>query len=186
MCMMKQAQGSPIRKAVEPLIADAQKWAAKMAREHIAKVIQELVAADWDLEKAAPYPRSMGVSRADFTFGMRRFNFFRAITTPRKSSRNMHEPNFCDRNPAAIEKIVKEARKDAAAKYEAFIEKLEQKVGAHTSAKLQGNHVWGWSFLTVETPSGEQIWKTRQITNVSVLGLYFPQWPSRKVKKVDA
>lgn len=183
--MMKQAQRSPIRQAVEPLIADAQKWAEQITREHIAKAEQQLAAADWDLEKVAPYPSSRN-SRADFMAGERRYRFFRAFTTSRKSSRSMHDPNFCDPNPTAIEKIVKEAREDAAAKYEAFIAKLEQKVGAHTSAKLEGNHVWGWSFLTVQTPTGVQIWKTQQITNVSVLGLYFPQWPSRKVKKAGA
>lgn len=175
-----------IKEAVEPIRQHAMDAAEKWAREQVTKAKQELIAADWDLEKAAPYPRSSGISRADFSFASRRYYFFRSITTSHQSTRSMHEPNFCDINHKGVGKFVKEARDGAAAKYEAFVAKLEKKVGSHSSAQLFGNHVWGWSFLRVETPTGVQVWKTRQITNVSCLGTYFPQWPSRQIKEPSA
>jgi len=88
------------------------------------------------------------------------------------------------RNEEKIAEFVSKAVEAAGAQYTAFIAKLEDKVGAHTAATLEGSHVWGYSFLTVTKADGAvEVWKTQQITNVSVHGLLFNQWPSRKVKK---
>ena len=43
--------------------------------------------------------------------------------------------------------------------------------------------MWGYSVLTVTKEDGSvERWKTQQIMNISVLGLLFAQWPSRKMK----
>ncbi len=64
-----------------------------------------------------------------------------------------------------------------------FICKLVAKVGEVTEASIAGNHIWGESYLTVTTIAGaKQTWKTQQIVNVSVLGNYFNQWPTRLMK----
>lgn len=61
--------------------------------------------------------------------------------------------------------------------------KLEMKIGEHLTATLEGNHVWGDSFITVEKANGEnERWRTHTILNVSKLGLYFNQFPTRKIK----
>jgi hypothetical protein len=78
--------------------------------------------------------------------------------------------------------FIKEARRNAAHQYESFICKLEDKIGSHSAATLDGSHVWGYSILTVTTPEGVQRWKTQTIINMSKLDKLFNQYPTRKVK----
>jgi hypothetical protein len=95
-------------------------------------------------------------------------------------------PEFADMSAEKGEKFVQEARENAAFQYEAYVAKLNKKIGPAKSASLTGNHVWGYSFLTVVTESGEtQIWKTQMIVNVSKLGKLFNQFPTRKVKAAN-
>lgn len=84
-----------------------------------------------------------------------------------------------------VEKFIQAAKADAAAQYEAFVAKLQQKIGEVKNATLKGNHVWSYSILTVEKPDGTvEHWKTQMIINVSKLGKMFNQFPTRKVKNV--
>lgn len=172
-----------IEVVVNPLKTDAMDRAEQYARVVIADVTKELATAGNDLEICAPYPSSMNITRGAFMAKESKYRLFRKLTTSRRSTRSMHEPNFADMNPKAEAEFVKEAREDAAFQYEAFVAKLNKKVGEVVHAKLEGNHVWGFSFLHVELPTGEkQIWKTQQILNQSKLGKVFNQFPTRKVK----
>ncbi len=175
---------NPIAAAVLPLKEDAMKRAEEYAREIVAKVREDLKAAGNDLIVCAPYP-SGNQSRASYFMMESRYRLFASLCVWRKSSYMMHEPHFADVDSNRVAKFIKEARENAAFQYEAFILKLIAKIGPVYSAKLSGNHVWSFSFLTVEKASGIQtteIWKTQQIINVSKLGKVFAQWPTRKVK----
>lgn len=174
---------NPITAAVLPLRADAMERAEQYARQIVAEVRAELKAANNDLEKCAPYPSGMNSSRAAYMGQLAKYQLFHKLCQCRASSRAMHEPNFADVNSNYVAKFVKEAREDAAYQYDAFIAKLIKKIGPVQTAVLQGNHVWGHSFLTVVTETGDmQIWKTQTIVNVSKLGKIFNQFPTRKVK----
>jgi hypothetical protein len=82
------------------------------------------------------------------------------------------------------DRFVTECRDEAAAQYEKFVSKLVRKIGDCETAALSGNHVWSNSLLKITKADGSvEHWKTQQITNRSVLGKYFPQWPSRKLKE---
>ena len=178
---------TPIAKAVEPLKADAITRAEKDARDYIVKLTAILAKHDNNLTAVAPEP-GYNIGREQYqTMALRR-NLFLSFTEARGERLSYHarkagEAEFRDVCPAAVERFVENAKIAAAEHYESFVGKLVGKVGAHDAATLEGNHVWGYSFLTVTLPKGEkQVWKTQQIVNCSVYGLLFNQWPSRQVK----
>jgi hypothetical protein len=87
------------------------------------------------------------------------------------------------RDEQKVADFIEAAKLAANNHYTSFIQKLEQKVGEHAAASLEGNHVWSSSILTVTKVDGStEKWFTQQIMNVSKLGRPYPQWPSRKVK----
>lgn len=173
-----------IGKAVLPLRDVAMQRARDDARARIERMNVKLEEAGMDAKIVAPYPNASRMSRNDYLAAKARYSAYRSFNRSVKGSLRLDEPELRTAPIAeAVEKLVESAAEMAAASYDAFAAKLLAKVGEHTEATLEGNHVWGWSFLTVKTAAGEvQIWKTQQIGNISKLGLAFPQWPSRKVK----
>jgi hypothetical protein len=171
---------NPIEAAVRPLKKDAMRRATEYAIGVVANVEKRLLASNNDLEIAAPYPQAWHGSRAEYFVTLATYNLFRRLTTSRASSRGMHDPNYADMNTQGIEAFVKDAREDAAFQYEAYIAKLNKKIGPVTAASLEGNHVWGFSILTVtKANGGTERWKTQTIINQSKLGKVFNQFPTR-------
>jgi hypothetical protein len=174
-----------IEKAVLPLKTDAIFRAEQDAKKIVANVETELREANYDLRVAAPYPKG-SLGRVEYFVALSRYQLFQKVTRWRKSSVSMHEPQLADMDQERIQEFIQEAKDDAAIAYDAFVVKLTDKIGPVTSARLEGNHVWGWSHLFVATTRGPEIWKTQIIGNVSKLGKYFHQHPTRKVKKVQS
>jgi hypothetical protein len=173
-----------IEAAVLPLKVDAMQRAEEYAREIISKTTQELEAAGFDLEVAAPFPSSYGYNRFEYEKKHAEYFLFQKLTTWRKSSYSNHEPHLADMDLARCEKFVKEARENAAAQYDAYVAKLNKKIGEVTLAVLEGNHVWSYSILRVATTAGEkQSWKTTMIVNQSKYGKVFNQFPTRRIKE---
>jgi hypothetical protein len=179
---------NPIRAAVAPLKADAQKRAAKVAKEYIEQMVKDMEAAGWDLQKAAPYPRAGMISGVEYNQQLTRHHLFQSLTQSiykpsEEPSRHPGDPRPRKRNPKAEKHYIKDASELAALQYEEFILKLIGKVGECYGAQLEGNHVWGHSVLTVwKHGKDSERWKTKGIVNVSKLGKVFNQWPTRKVK----
>lgn len=172
----------PIAKVVEPLRADAMKHAEEQTRAQAKRVFAELEENGWDAQKAAPHPRS-NIGRIEYQRLSQRAHLFRAFVRHIEPSRYYGAPEIVKPDQKKIEERVAFERENASLQYEAFVVKLVQKIGDVTSAKIEGHHVWGHSFLTIFKPTGEmQVWKTQQITNISVLGNLFYQWPSRQLK----
>lgn len=180
-----EANKTPIAQAVEPLRASAMQRAAEYADKVANEIVSNIEAHGWDVEKAYPYPKS-GVGRAQYAVAKVRYDMARYLTktdtTKHTRSRHFGEPHFVVHNPERVAMFIEQARDNASRTYDAFIAKLVNKVGDHQRAELVGNHVWGYSTLTVLTPNGEQRWKTQQIVNVSKLGKVFNQWPTRLLK----
>jgi len=171
---------NPIRTAVLPLKQAAQDRAEVEARKLIARMHAKLEAAQWDLNDAAPRPGSWDRDYQEKMAVVARYN---AVTSSYREDYMPRAPRPVYIDEQKVERFVLDAREDAAAQYEAFIAKLEGKIGETLSAVLTGNHVWGYSFLTVQTAEGQQTWKTQMIVNCSKLGKLFNQFPTRKVKK---
>ncbi len=180
-----------VYQVVEPLKADAVVKAEEQANIIAERVYTKLKACDWDINTAFPYPTYQDIrnrSRGEIEIAKSQHNLAISLTerdvikSPSASHR-LGEPSYRARCAKGLGFFVECAKRDAAAQYELFALKLANKIGEHTDAKLDGNHVWSESILTVTKPDGtEERWKTKTIINVSKLGKLFNQWPSRKVK----
>jgi len=172
----------PIELAVAPLKDAAIERAEQDALATIERCRQELAENDNNLSKVAPYPDShMGTY--NYYKALFKYQLYSAITKWRQSSYSMREDHYGDINEAMCKKFVERRKREAAEQYEEFVAKLIGKIGHVKAAELDGNHVWAHSILTVTKLDGTiERWKTQQITNVSKLGKYFNQWPTRKMK----
>lgn len=170
--------------AVAPLKADAIARAEKDARELVAKVAAKLEAAGWDLNVAAPSSDRRRDDERTQAIKDGRRSLYHSVTKSRPDqSYRLDAPYLVDMDPALVDRFIENAKRDAALQYDEFVAKLAIKVGkGATAATLEGNHVWGDSYLSVTMPGGiGQRWHTQQIVNVSKLGKLFNQWPTRRV-----
>lgn len=175
---------TPVRIAVEPLLSQAEEAAEHYANKVIKNVMDDLAANGWDVEKCAPWPSSVGIKLGDPEYNTlkSKHTVYRALTQAVNPSYIPGAPDIVKADPERQRLFIEEARRNAAHQYESFICKLEDKIGSHSAAVLDGSHIWGYSILTVTTPQGIQRWKTQTIINVSKLGKLFNQYPTRKVK----
>lgn len=178
---------TPVRIAVEPLLKEAEDSAVISATNFIQKVTEDLASSGWDINKCAPYPSNVGVRMGhhDYHRMKAKYNLYHSLVTdasPSNLPRKVSDSYIVKIDPERQSRFIEDARRDAALQYESFIQKLENKIGGHSEAVLEGSHIWGYSILTVTTPEGIERWKTHTIINVSKLGKLFNQYPSRKVK----
>lgn len=173
-----------VREAVEPLRDAAVQRARQEARGRIDRIKQHLSECGWDLDQAAPSANGrMSRARYSAAQGKRALYGHVVRTDPSRPPRFMSDPHMVVESAEKEAAFIEDAGKDAGAQYDAFIAKLQSKVGDVISARLQGNHVWSYSVLVVTRPDGsEEYWKTQMIINFSKLGRPFHQWPTRKVK----
>ena len=157
-----------IENAVAHLKAEAIARAEKYATEFAAKVQAEIAVAG-SVSACAPAPKAWTVPTE---------------TTAKYRAAQQKRALYISLNgPKCAERFIEAAKENAAAQYDAFVAKLNAKIGPVTSAVLDGNHVWGYSNLTVVTEAGEtQVWRTQTIINISKLGKVFNQYPTRRVK----
>jgi hypothetical protein len=173
---------NPIETAVLPLKAAAIERARNRAVELIENMREQLAAVDFDLDRAAPYPKT-NIGRPAYMVAMSRRQMFQRVFRPTKCSRKMTDPDTVYLNEECRDLFIQHAGENAAFEYDAFVAKLNAKIGEVVSAELEGNHVWGHSILRVVKADGtKENWKTQMIINVSKLGKLFNQFPTRKVK----
>lgn len=175
---------NPIAAAVAPLKDRAVALAEARANEKIASVLAKMAANGWSLKAVAPYPRS-NMSRRSYVEAKAKHSLYSMLTRPavERVSYRQDESDIRVSNEEGQAHFVKQFREAAAASYDSYVAKLQIKVGAVSSARLEGNSTWAYSNLHVVTEAGEaQVWRTQMILNVSVLGTLFNQWPTRQVK----
>jgi len=176
---------TPIALAVEPLRQLAIERAEEAAHKMIERATAELEAAGNDLKVVAPYPSS-NLSTAEYRKQLAKYQFFVSITTSRDpiaASMTRYSTNLIDISPELVERFIQRSRENASFEYEAFVTKLVAKVGEVKTAKLEGDSVWQYSYLTVTKQDGsKECWKTQMILNQSIYGKLFNQFPTRKMK----
>ncbi len=187
---LEKLPDTPITRAVEP----QRQAAVNKAREHAQGVIDKIHAKlkehDWDIEKAAPFPRGLFSSHyEEYKRKKATHDLYHGMTQtdPRSKHRVASpmnkEPHYRIPHPDRQKKFLDDAEAQAHSEYDSFVHKLNNKVGEHHSAELVGNHVWGHSILHVNKADGtSEKWKTQQIFKLSKLGKPHNQWPTRKVK----
>lgn len=175
-----------IENAVAPLKELAIAHTRMMANERIERVLRDLEEAGNDAHKYAPYPKTIH-DRAKYMAEKSHHDFVRSITKLRDgylTGRRMNDPEFRVRDDAKIEAFLEQVAKMAAESYDAYVSKLNHKIGVVVEASLRGNNIWYESFLDVVKEDGSvECWKTKTITNYSKFGMPFVQYPTRKVKK---
>jgi hypothetical protein len=170
-----------IEQAVAPLKNDAIKRAEEKGQAMIARHLENLEKAGWDLNVAAPWPHTR-MDRKSYKEKMALHDMIRRLTSSNNPIRGINDPDIRIRNRQAEQCLLDQIKQHAAFDYEKFVAKLIKKIGDVDAATLTGNHVWGYSLLTVQKGDQTEHWRTQQIINVSVLGKVFNQWPTRKVK----
>jgi hypothetical protein len=184
------ASREPVGAAVHALKAEAVAHAEQQARDRVARVLKGLAEAGGDQNAYAPYPRQRGWRMTpDEEAARDKHNFVGQITKPDESkgyqsySTDPDRPYYRVPDEERIERFVNDHREMVAIQYDMFICKMVGKVGEVASAKLDGSHVWSYSFLDVIKPDGSgERWKTQQIVNYTKYGKPYYQWPSRIVK----
>jgi hypothetical protein len=172
----------PVGKAVFPVKAESVAAANKWALDRVAKMTAKLEAANWNIDAVAPKPN---YNDANYKVAaMRRADFSRitdVVSSPKWNDLK-GTPTIVAIDPKGVARFVSNAEEEAAFQYDAFACKLVAKVGPCDSADLSGSHVWSSSILTIKKGNVVERWHTQQIENISVLGKYFPQWPTRLLK----
>lgn len=170
---------NPIEAAVAPLKKDAVERAIKEAHNLIEHLSRRLNECEGNADTLAPYPR---YNDPAYKEKRARRELLESLSKSVKVTRSYNEPDIREMDGDRINAFVKNAMALAASQYDAFVSKLVTKIGPVESAKLEGNHVWGYSILSVAKEGANENWKTQQIVNVSVHGKLFNQWPTRKMK----
>lgn len=165
--------------AVLPLMETFATRAAESATAHIAEVRKQVKAVG--LDAAFPEPASLASSE--------RWNRAKVAAHDHAAGRRSFAARVCGlvENCNADEyatKQIEDAVFFARSSFLSYAWKLDSKVGDVTAAKLTTVFgVWGESFLDVTKADGSVIrWKTQTITNYSVYGTPYFQWPTRIVK----
>ena len=176
----KFADSSSLIKIFESHIEEYKQKAADEAKAFVGKLLDNLKKHDWDLDKVAPYPKSMN---SDYKIMKNKRDTYQMVSKATKSSYGRGEPYTVQADQVKINHYIEMNVKGAEEAYRSFMEKMIQKIGKPViDAKMTGN-IWTNALLTVTTNDGEeQVWKTQMILNFSKYNKMFNQFPSRRIK----
>ena len=170
--------------AVAPLKQQAVDSAVSFAQEQINCMLKRLEEAGWDANVVNPPLRTGYYNREQYMRHQNTSNFITFITKCAQVSRRLNQPDIRVVYQEGINEYLANTARDAGADFEAYIHKLNKKIGDVTSAELGSDNVWYDSYLIVIKPDGEkQVWNTQIITNYSKYGKAFNQYPTRHVKR---
>jgi hypothetical protein len=157
-----------IAAAVEPMKEFGIAKAVAYMERRVEYVLGEIAEKG---QSAFPMPKS-NQSREAYLSQNARWQFAQRIT---KSGQ---------RDQRGIEALLAETEMSAAMAYDAYCQKLDYKIGGEVaSASASQVDVWNDSNLKITRPDGSvEVWNTKVITNYSVYGLAFNQFPTRQVK----
>ena len=172
-----------IKEAVLPLKQAAEDRARTAITTLIDKTLSDFAAVGNDLNVFAPYPKT-GIGRKEYIIRLERRRFVESITASVKSSIKHNEPYIRLPSAEGRERAIKNCIEAATAAYDAYVSKLEGKIGAVTEVNLMTHKdVWYDSKLAVVKLDGStETWSTKCILNTSSLGKVFNQWPTRIAK----
>lgn len=161
--LVDRINSTPIAKAVAPLKIDAMNRAEQDERKYIESVRIKLAEVGGNLDIIAPRPRH-NCGREEYMIKSQHRAEIKSFCKVTQQPRNFHDetPTLVEICPEATERHVANTRERMGRAYDAFVHKLVDKVGGHTDASISGNHVWGYSYLTVTLSNGEkEVWKTQ-------------------------
>ena len=155
--------------------------ARQTAKEYMDTRIKVLSDAAWDLNKVAPNPARIRLSREDYKTAAAKRAYYTTITSSKKTNQGRNEPDIRELRPAMVDLYLNGVEREAEAAYRGFMAKMILKIGSPVvQASMTGN-IWNDAKITVKTVSGEeQVWHTKMIINFSKYGKFFNQFPTRR------
>ncbi len=170
---------SPIFKAVLPLKIEAQDHAREEAVKQVEIRRTVLERGDWNIDALAPKPVE-GDNKAQVERKNGRRFALMAICDVDKQRTVKDGPMFVTFSQPSATRFVENAVREAGVDFDAFVTKLDNKVGQHDSAEIDGQP-WIGSIITIKNGGAVERWHTQQIINYSVYGKPFNQWPTRLI-----
>lgn len=166
---------TPIALAIAPLRKEAADDAREWAQRDAASARARLPVGNFDLDTIAP-SWTPGASKAERAVAAELRAYLMQFLDPVWGG-------YWIWSDERVRRYVERTVRETEAAFDAFVLKLDGKVGAHTAAELIAGATWGYSILRVTLADGTvQKWKTQRIVNCSSLGKLFNQWPTRLVK----
>ena len=175
-----------IKNAVEPMKQLSVNNAVAFMEKRIAFYAVRLQEAGWDKEILAPYPNG-NMGRAEYMKRKMLREFVSSITEQDPNaevSYKRNAPSYVLMSTEGIARVLKEVANDAALAFDAYVYKLNQKVGEVVQAEVITSwDLWMDSSLQVTKVDGsKEIWNTKCITNYSKYNKAFNQFPTRLKK----
>ncbi|RTL05704.1 hypothetical protein EKK58_07370 [Candidatus Dependentiae bacterium] len=183
---------NPIVEAVAPLKQKAMSRAEESAKRTVARVKEDLKQHNYDIRKAAPYPKR-AKDIGDYLIQEAKYHLYQSLTTWTASA-GFNDPLIVKVDAQKVLKYIAKCIGDAARQFDTFAVKLTEKIGKVEEAILEGYSpnekevdVWGYSYLHIlRSDSSRETWKTQEIHKTSMYGKHFNQWPTRKLKYFQA
>lgn len=173
-----------IANAVEPLKQKSVDAAVERTINFHKFIIEKLTQHGFDIDAAFPRP-STKMSRSEYQAKYDLRAAADSIIDYEKSTYRLNETRIVKVNPEKIIYEIEQATLNAQASFDAYVTKLNIKVGTGIVDAQMGyvRGIWSDSNLTVYKNDGsKEVWNTKCITNRSKLGKWFNQFPTRKLK----
>ena len=175
-----------IELAVQPMRQRSIDNAVTFMQSKIDRTLERLAEVGMDAHILAPYPNS-NMNRTAYMTKKAWYEFVTRITKDDANARNTHRrdaPRIVERDEVGIARLLKEVAEDASGAFDAYVYKLNSKVGEVTGAEVTTPwDLWYDSNLRVTKADGTiENWKTKCITNFSKYNKAFNQFPTRKSK----
>jgi hypothetical protein len=182
----KETKMKQIENAVQPMKQLSIDNAVAYAQKRIDFVLEKIKESNWDRTEVAPYPNS-NMNRAEYIKKQNFHYFVQKITEAKEGaevSYKRNAPYYVQPSKDGIARFLKEVAEDAGASFDAYVYKLNEKVGKVLDAKVTTPwSLWMDSNLEVTKDDGsKQIWNTKCITNYSKYNKAFNQFPTRLSK----
>ena len=128
---------SPIAQAINPSRAAAVDHAVRRAQNFVDVIKAELMDAGMNLDLVAPMANRQ-MSREEYRQTLARYDFVNRITTHPATRRRSDARIALGFNADGIAQFLSNIATDAAADFDAYVAKLESKVGECATAEIQG------------------------------------------------
>ena len=176
-----------IKNAVEPMKQLSVARAVEYAQNRINRTMEKLAADDMNSSVQFGYP--WGIQNRAMYMKQKALYDFVCTITQSDSSRpspagSRKTVSYVVPNENGVARHIKQVADDAALAFDAYVYKLNQKVGEVTEAQVTTSwDLWMDSNLAVTKADGtKEVWNTKCITNYSKFGLAFNQFPTRLTK----
>jgi hypothetical protein len=176
-----------IANAVAPMKALSVARAVEYANNRVNRTLEMLAENNWNIESVFPYPNG-NMSRAGYMTAKSRYEFAQAITKKVDGQPLCHKridlETKVEPRQEGIDRHIKHVAEDAGLAFDAYVYKLNQKVGEVVEAEVTTSwDLWMDSSLSVVKADGtKEVWNTKCITNYSKFGMAFNQFPTRMKK----